>query len=637
MKRDPGAFSSKLKTSILGAVMTSYRPREKSSVMTSRFGRKILSPVFSAISAKIASSRTTSVLAGAAKLFLSLKLKVYGTFLASFGIYTAVFFGAKNFVLSDARRVGDVIFGLALALASIPLAASDETLSSALLSSRFGAMILRVTGQRREAVKTERALGRANHGFLFGLAAGIVGYFTSPVTVLLVISFIALFWIISSSPEFGIAAVAAAFPFATEGVLTALLAATLISHLIKFVRGKRFISFETADVAPLGLTVLFLFSAIVPHDPSSGSVALKLSLFMLAYFAAANLTRGVARAAYASSAAVFGMSAASFIVTAVTASSYFGIRPYDGMLGATLVGERITLADPSAFNMATAAVFPIALAHFIKPPRGVSRAESGSALALLALPVVLSRSFGAAAVILIASMAVLLVYSTRFIWLPVGAAGALGAVCLIFPAVRGWIVSSLSSNLSGFAGLRTHAWSDAADVISRSFFGGAGFGTDAFTRVSDAATRGALTTGHVYNTYLQTWIEVGIVGVALFLLFGWHLATSSLSLYDRLDLVKGSWAMKIFAAGKGGADKFAESFALSRRMAAAGPACGVFALMLYAFGDHIFADSRIFLLFWLIAGVAAGAVRSARAEADDLAAGDDTSLDIDVGADETEA
>ena len=612
-----GAFSEKLKTSLLAAVFTSYRPHEKPFL---RAGGKA-GAAADAVSSQIGSSRTSGLLSSFAALLLSLRLRVYGTFIASFGIYTAVFAIIKNFIMSDARMIGDAVFGIVVALSSLPIINSDETLSSALLSSRFGSFVRWLTGIREESMRTETARGRANHGFLFGLAAGIVSFFVTPRAVVLALLGALALWLIMTAPESGVILTAFLIPLVTPVYLTFALGVTTLSFILKLVRGKRYVTLEMLDVSVFAIFLVLMAGSVAPFFGSSLAVSLNMALCLAAYFTAANLMHGKKWISRASSALVTGVAVASAAIIFIKASRYFGLKDLSdgvGILGSSMLRARIAGTDPVCFNMAVCAVFPVALSRFIKPPEGRHRVFSALAMALMLFPLIEYRSVFASLAVAAASMMVLLIYSPRFIWLPLGTAGVGAVVAAFFPAVAERLLSFLGAGYAGFANIRLSAWSDAADILRRTFPGGAGYGAETYAAVSSAHVRGVAFSGHSYNTYLQILIESGVVGFVFFVVFIWLLLTAAFKSFDSLALAKRTDSL-ILLAPSGKADAFTSEFSVSSRMATAGPLCSVIGLAIFGAGDYIFYDTRIFLTFFLAAGLVAAGVRSTREQVSSLA------------------
>ena len=315
-----GAGYKKLKTSLLAAIFTSYRPYEKKFPAV-RDG--LTSGVIRSVSGSISSSLTTGVLSHLASFFLSLRLKVYGTFLLTFGAYTALFGVIKNFVLSGDRLVFDILTGLILFLAALPLVSSKETLSSALLSSKVGVIVHHLTGIRYETMQTDAVRGRVNHGFLFGVAAGVASYFTSPGTLIFWLSAIVLVWVVSSSPEFGVISTAFMIPFAGYRVIFFFAVVTLVSCALKVIRRKRYLTFETLDVAVLGIALMTLFCAVTSANADTALYSVRLSVLSLSYFAAANIMRSEKWLDRAATSFVFSISLCCFAVLLFRTVGFF--------------------------------------------------------------------------------------------------------------------------------------------------------------------------------------------------------------------------------------------------------------------------------------------------------------------------
>ncbi len=610
------AVSSKLKTSVLAAIFTSYRANEKPSLMATKFGAKVLAPAFRAISNQIEYSRTSWAAKKLSGLLLSLKLRVFGMFLASFGVYTALFAILKNFILGGDRIVTDIIFGTVIAIASLPIVTSDETLSSALISSRLGALIRGVTGIRAEEMRTDGARGRSTHGFLAGLAAGIISYFVSPAALASAMGIALLTWIVLKSPEFGVIVLAFALPLSSVKFLEYAVILTALSFAIKIVRGKRFVSFETLDAAVFGILLVIVFGMIAPYFESSAASAKVMALFVAAYFLAANLMHSAKWVAKASSALVTGAVVASAALIAIKVPGYLGIADMSGMaqiFGDSLLAFRAGGADPASFNMIVTASFPIALSRFVKPPEGKGRAVAALSMLLMLFPLFEYRSVFAVLSVAAASMALLTMYSVKFLWLPAATGVLIAGGAFLLPAFADRVATFFGAGFDSFTGVRSFAWSDAADVLSRSFLGGVGVGPEAYGAVSSAHIAGVSAAGHSYNTYLQIWIGCGIVGFVLFILLIWFLITASFSSFDMLDRAKTSGKLAlILPKSPGGGDAAAEDFSLSGRMIIAGPLCSVIGLLIYAAGDYIFADLRVFLALWIACGLTAAGVRGAR-------------------------
>ncbi|MBQ7671400.1 MAG: O-antigen ligase family protein [Clostridia bacterium] len=601
-------FMSKLKTSILAAVFTTYNSRERRSIMATGFGKKVLTPAFRAVSSSISSSITSRVLSKIAKYLLSIRLRVFGTALMSFGLYTAVFHLVNNFILSESRYIPDILVGVVAALSSIPLAFSDDTLSSALISSRIGRVISSVTGIRSETIQTDEVRGKTNHGFLVGLALGVMTFFFTPLRLIFAIVCIVAVWLTFVSPEFGLIISAMLLPVIGTGYLTALTAITFVSFILKLVRGKRYVTLETMDVAALGVLLIILTTAVGALVPEARTMALRLALFMTVYYMASSLMRNREWLGRATGAFIFGCTAASVAVIAVYVAGLFfrGMSASASELfGSSLLGLSLS-GSISGLNMLLTLAIPLAVSRIISPPEGASRSvAAASAVIMIAVPAV-SGSAVALVAIFAALTLLLMIYTPKFVFLPVGLAAAATVSYFAFPSAAEKAVSALSSGFNNFVEVRYSAWRFTPDVLSKTFFAGVGFGDEAFSLTVNPG----VSANHVYNTPLQFWISTGIIGIACFALFFWYLTTSTFRTADNADLAKSSPALR----GSGYGSSESSAFALKLRMAAAGPYAAAFGLTLYGFADYVFSDERIFLAFWLASGLAGAASRGAREE-----------------------
>ena len=621
MKNGGAGFASKmnmkLKTSVLAAVFTSYRSRERRSIFKTRFGNKVLSPVFTTVSRLISSSVVTEALSFLAGFLLSLRLKLYGAMLFAFGVYSAASAVAEQFILSGGREVSGVIFGAVCALSSLPLIASDETLSGTLSSSRFGAALCRITGIRREATEVAEARGRASYGFLIGAALGTLTFFVSPYRIVLVAVSVIALWLIMTSPEFGIISTAFMLPFWSTARLTALAAATALSYLIKVVRGKRFVTFELTDGAAFGLLLVLLFSSFTSGD--AWRIPLKMALYMTVYFLAASLIRSTDWWGRAAGAAVAGASFAGGAVALAALGGIFvpGIGSTLGQLFASSVlSTRLTGNDPSVFNMYMTLAIPLVVSRLLIPKRR-ARLYDVAALALTVYPMIETRSayafFSAAVGVLI----LLSIRKPRLAFLPLAGVAAAGIVRLAFPSFFMSVWNSVSTHFEQFVSLRSNTIGAIASLPAKTYIAGIGFGDETFS----VATSGAGAAGaSFYNTFFKFWIQTGLVGALMLVLFIWLLVSASFGIFDRIDLARHSQAIKSAAplrTSREAASPFALEFAVSRRMAIAGPLASALALVVYGVADNVWADDRIFLFFWIVCGIAAGAVRCTRGEIKD--------------------
>ena len=129
---------------------------------------------------------------------------------------------------------------------------------------------------------------------------------------------------------------------------------------------------------------------------------------------------------------------------------------------------------------------------------------------------------------------------------------------------------------------RVSIWTASVNMLKDIFRSGIGTGSAAFSAVYPAyALGGAAYALHAHNLYLQIFVELGVVGIAVFVLMLFFFFRSVFSCYRTLD--DRAQATTILAMG-----------------------LGVFALLVQGLTDNVWYNYRIVLLFWLLMGLVIG-------------------------------
>ena len=175
---------------------------------------------------------------------------------------------------------------------------------------------------------------------------------------------------------------------------------------------------------------------------------------------------------------------------------------------------------------------------------------------------------------------------------------------------------------------RVYIWRATVGMIRDNLFSGIGIGEGAWFRIYPRyAYQGVEAAPHAHNLFLQIWLELGIVGFLIFLLFLFLLFQSAFTLFRELsgsrplknpDISASILESRLEASeGVDRADMRRGKNQL--RISAAGPLCGIFAVLVQGLTDYAWYNYRVFLMFWLIAALAACYVRSGRAQFEDPA------------------
>ena len=132
---------------------------------------------------------------------------------------------------------------------------------------------------------------------------------------------------------------------------------------------------------------------------------------------------------------------------------------------------------------------------------------------------------------------------------------------------------------------RVYLWQGVEDMLSDVWLCGVGVGESAFREVyTQYALPGIESAAHSHSLYLQLTAELGVAGLAVFVLC-------------MLLLI-----CRVLAYLRGRADR------PSKIMSAAG-LCGVLAFLLMGMTDHVWYNYRMFFLFWIVVGLTSAQMR----------------------------
>lgn len=200
-----------------------------------------------------------------------------------FGFLSGVLTVLKMFFSgADQHRVMDLALSLGIALASLFLALSRRTWSEALDRSFLGGLWLyRLGGFRRdEVVRPGEYPQGGRFSLVVGVLLGVLSFFVSPAWLFGGFVLCLVLLQILYKPELGLGLVALSLCFVSPGVLLALSVTVLTSFLFKYLRGKRVISWSSADALVLLLFAWWALGAAWGRAPWQ-SLCLSLVLYLL--------------------------------------------------------------------------------------------------------------------------------------------------------------------------------------------------------------------------------------------------------------------------------------------------------------------------------------------------------------------
>ena len=596
------AYNSELSAYQNGYVISYFKGGSKS--------RKILRTIREFLSR---SFETSFILKSFRKAILSLafvSLKTYGSFFLSFGIYTIlVYFINTLLPITGAADMDSLYVGVCVCIVALPMYVSSSSLSDAVRRGRItSALFVDAFGYREEVFEQRQGKKRHKTGgaVLLGIIAGIMTFAISPMLIIGAIAILVFAVLIAVTPEIGVLLCLFGLPFFSlveqpTMLLGALLVFTTFSYLIKIIRGKRIFRLELIDLVVMIFLVLTLFSGIITVGAKDSYYAALIScFFVFGYFLVVNLIRTekwLHRCVIA-------------LVSSGTVVSIIGILEY--LLGASsqqwldtsyfsnIQGRTTSMFEnPNYLAAYLALIFPFVLYQTISCKAKKERLLCLISCISFVLCAVFTWSRGAWLAMLISSLVFFMIYTRKTLrWVFVGLF-ALPFAAFLIPNNVITRFASIGDMADSSTMYRVYTWRGSAEMIQDYFWGGIGYGTEAFSQLYPIyAYAGIESAVHSHSLYLQILISMGIGGLACFAL---------LSVF---------YFQKSFEYLKKPSSR--DSFLLTSAAIVA-----FLALLVMGLFDYVWYNYRIMFLFWAVIGIGVACIRVGRKEISRLEVYDD--------------
>lgn len=587
---------------IFGIVFTSYsaeqRAFERGAVKGYFTGNSRVERIFRNTRQSLSKAFETSFLMGwidrGLNRLLSTPLKLYGNFLLSFGLYSALVYVVRIFLPTLVTPdLSFLVTSFVMILASLPLLASRVSLASAVGKGRILRLILiEAFGFKEEdfELTAVRRRGRLNGSIIWGMAAGIATVFLHPAYIIAASLFLAVMAMIIATPEMGVVLSIFMIPFCSfldypSAVLIIFVLVTTCGYVIKLVRGKRILKLEILDLMVLifGL-VLFMSGVITAGGVASFAEACVCCVLLLGFFLVTNLMR-TERWLNRCVNAVVGSSVIVSVIGVVQYVMGYAVLDWlDTSYFGDIEGRVVSLFDnPNVLAAYLVISFPLLLA---KASDAKDRREK--LLAMLSIITVVSCTVltwsRGAWVAMIVSVVVMSLINNRktFKWL-MAVCAAMPAVAFLLPrsVVRRFLsIGDLADSSSYY---RVYTWRGTLSAISDHFWSGAGYGMSAYAEIyPQYAYAGIEAAIHSHNLFLQILFSCGIFGLLIFLAVIFFFSQKSFESIKKNKMVKLP-VSAIFSAVLG-------------------------ALVIGMF-DYVWYSYRIFFMFWIMIGLCCAYVR----------------------------
>ena len=604
----PVRFSSWLADTFLGRFFHAY---EKScsllaeSRLARRFRESRVYRMASPLRYRTARFLSDNLLTKIARAVLSTlrytTTRTYGVLFGTFGMYTILVYAIQHFFFSGTEGEKSVLFtGIAVSFLSLFLLLSGRPLCYDLQESRLlGHLLYRVVGLRRHQLTKKGArVASPAVGFLLGSVLGVAAFFFHPLYILGTIFAVILFFLFFFSPELCLFSSLLLAPFfiffeRPSILLAAILLIGVVGYLLKILLGKRLFSFGPVDFSVLFLMGAYLLLSLFTYGGAASSArALMCAVLIGGYFLAVNLLTSPALINRAVNALLTGGTVVALVglvqqFTGNAVADWLDSAAFDYISG------RITsvFENPNILSVYLILLLPFAIVRLLHKASPLHYVGNLLVFCIFMAAIVYTWSRGAWIGVII-SLAVLLFAvnpSTVYLLIPVGVGTPLLLKFAAFPIAERLASTNLGDSSISY---RFGIWQGAWRMIGDHFFGGIGAGESAFTSVYPYyALAGVEAATHTHSLYMQYLVEFGFIGLLLFLLF--------VLLFYQCALTH--WREE-------GNEKL--------RLTAIAAGCGILAVLVNGLADHVFYNSRIFFLFFAVAGIAVALSRVGKTEED---------------------
>lgn len=598
------AIYRSLKGGLFGTCMTAYSHENaclKDGFLCGYFTggdktKKYARTLRRALSEGFEASRILGWLSSLVRYVLSMPVRYVGNFLMTSGVYMLVVY----FVLSIIPDVGEpglsfLFTALSCILAPIPLLFSKQSIAMALGSSSIGhALLADAFGIRDETfdLAWPKRQRRANFPMLLGMLFGLLSFLVHPIWLLAGLGLLIFLALILSIPEVGVLASLFLLPFlslldAPSVTLALLTAVTVISFLVKLVRGKRLIQLEILDVVILIFMVTLVLAGYIGAGKTFGRNEAFLScLLLLGYFLAVNLIRTGAWlrrcfVAVASSAVIVSACGIVQYVLGYAPRQWFDLSYFADIRG------RVTsvFENPNYLAMYLVLTLPvlIGVVHVARQKKQKTLGWLGILSVLVC--VILTWSRGAWVAVMIELLVYALIRSRRVIRYLVGLVAALPVISFFIPDSVWRRLLSIGDMADSSTFYRVYVWRGSARLIGQYPLGGIGYGNEAFLSMyPDVAYAGMEAANHSHSLYLQLLIAVGILGILPF-------------------------AVAVFLFAQKNLAYFTKPYNRSSYLLTASSFCAVLGALVMGMFDYIWYNPLIFYLFWVTFGLSVASIR----------------------------
>ncbi len=562
------------------------------------------------------------------KCFLRCRIRLYGVFGITFGAYSAIACLitslADNTLLADQTNL---YFAMVICLLSSILLFSKSTLAEAVCKSAVGRLILWILDYTPEEVRYAargEVMYRQYWAFIWGTIFGTVSIFVSPLWIIGAAVLAIGAYMILLKPEVGVLVLFFAMPLLPTMALAGITIFVFLCTMLKVLRGKRIVRVEPLDILVMAFAAITFFSGVISLSNASLKPALLYVCFMLGYFEVVWLLRKRDWLIRCSVGAV---------VSSVLVSLYGILQYFTGVEGKSeawldsemfsSISERVTgtLENPNMLGEYLILIIPIAVGMLIGF-EGLRRVPALLCIGITGCCLIMTWSRGAWIGLMMAAVIFLFLWHRRAVWMIFAGVAALPFLQKIVSADLLHRLTSIGDMNDSSTAYRAHIWRATCNMLADHGLTGIGIGEGAWDKLyPQYAFLAVEAAPHSHNLFLQIWLEMGVLGLVVFLLVLFFLLQSVFTFYRRLYDTRELMLLP-GQEYEDADDENANGFSVSSynrhinkakaqlRISCAAPLCGLLAVLVQGLTDYAWYNYRVYLMFWLVIGLTSAYVRT---------------------------
>jgi len=576
-----GYIYDKASVSFIGRLLTGAKDGdevvEKSIVGSiaakSEVGSRVVRPMKRYISRSVSQSVLVSKADGFLKGFLYTAVNKYGLFFVIAGL-GSLFVSVLKVYSSGGTRLPFLqsFLSISMFLVALPMLFSSSKLKDSVLNSRFMCVFLfehlgvnKVVFEKDEGYKAHSRLAIVA-GSVFAVASNWVSVFHLILLVIVAVAAVAVIY----TPEIGIVLLLFVLPFLPVNVLSLFAVYIFICYFLKYIRGKRTLKFDVLSVTVLMFLCVIAVNYFMCRDNGAQFTPTFVTIcFIGTFFSAVNLIKSkvwVLRCIRSLCFSLFVVSVYGIVKYFLGRSEidyfnmFFGKASSEGMVS-VFASQRALSEFIAVALFVTIAFFGIA--------KGAGRALSVISITVAAVCLVFINNFYVWAGIVFGIIVFMMFYGKKtFAWLLFGSVTVPFAMFYIPP----WVYQNLMNGVDLVDSLKNNiiAVISAIEKYSFSILCGKGVGTFSLMNLGES--------GEEYVAAYKLCVEIGVFGVILFGFIVFFAFQKSFTMFSK-------------GCGKTGR---IVSLSLMSSMAA---------MSIVGLNMDVFADARMFLMFWLVLGL----------------------------------